>query len=226
MAYTKLGLTTAVLEEMDAASTTRWDTAENGELQRKINRAFIREWKHILSINQYYRMQKVQPTSHATTARVAISGLTTGSTTTTKNFHRVLAILRDNNFYREVDFLDVPYADAMDAQGYFWYREGTDLAIFPKSTSTVYDVWVNWYPPTILQIANADPIDFPVEFEELLRYAGAAEALKKGGAESTEALKMSAAAEEIRQDLSFDIARTSTSPTFMKHPDFAIDWGG
>ena len=227
MAYTKAQYRAAALAEADATGSSRWDTtASTGEVDRKLGLVFDREWKNILNVNPYYRAQKLTPTT-SSTGRIAISDLTSGSGNTIRRFYRILGIMRNNTVYDPAELRENLLAESLNAQSFTFQREGTDIFLLPKEVSVQFEVWVNWIPQRTDKLsADGDTIDFPEEYEELLRYAGAAALLLKGGTETAEAQWLKQEAKEIREEMLQDIGRLSIHPNFVKHPDLAIEWGG
>ena len=231
MSYTKAQIRTAVMQEADAvvgsSFSSRWDTTVGGEVDRIISMVFEREWRRILAANRYYRTQKVTTTTDASTGRIPISALTTGAGDTAKRFHRVINVEKGLIPYRQVELADMPLAESLGASPYSWYQEGTDLMFLPKEFSASFNIIVNWLPvrPDALSLETS-VLDFPTEWEELLRYEAAAWVLSKGGAESPAVSDLKTLAEDIRVDMLQEVARVSTNPDQMRFPDHPFTWGG
>lgn len=217
-----------VLQQMDATGSARWDTAgATSEVVTILSQVFDKEWKRLLNAQPFYRTQRQLLTSDASTGRIAISALSPGTGNTQKRFYRVLGVARNQMPYEEGQMRDWLLAEDLGLQVRIWYREGDNLMFLPKETSAAFDIWSNYLPqrPDGLS-AGGDTVDFPNGYEKLLRFEAAAWLLTKGGAEADTALRLQAYAEQIRQDMLQDLARTSTKPQRMAYSDMPWDWGG
>lgn len=232
MSYTKSTLRTAVLKKADAivGSTVSpfFDvTASTGDVDRTIGMVFDREWRRILNANQYFRIQKVTVSTDASTGRIALTSLNSGSADTLKRMYRILTVVKGNIPYQQVEYKDMPLAESLGAFPYSWYQEGTNIFPLPKELSASFDIMVNYIPQRPDKLSGEGiTVDFPEEWEELIVFEAAAWLLVKGGNETKAAAELRAGAEDIRNDMLEDVSRLSTNPDRMRFADHPFTWGG
>lgn len=224
--YTLLQMRTQTMQFMDAVNSDgtfsgRWDTTTYGEVDRKFAVAYDREWKRILSANRHYRMLKKTPTSDAN-GKYLIEDLHTAN----ERFYKVISVIIDNIPYKETSFEDVPLGVLYNTPSYQWYREGNYIVALPVQASKQAEVWVNTLPPSIFMLSDANTVEFPAGYEDIVCLEAAASLLFKGGAETQAAIELKGLAEEMRRDMLQDIARFSVKPTETMYSDSAIDWAG
>lgn len=230
MSYTKATIRTATLDEADArvgaVTSPYWDVTPGGEVDRKIGKVFDREWRRILNVNRFYRMQKVTVATDSN-GRIAKTSLNTSTGDTLKRAYRVIFVKQGTQPYRFTKFTDNPLGEDNGSASYTWYEEGTSLMFLPKLANTSFDIWVNYLPQRPDRLSGEGiAVDFPEDYEELIPLEAAAWMLAKGGTETQAAAELRAGAEDIRSDMLQDIARISTNPDTMQFPDHPFEWGG
>lgn len=240
MSMTRTQLRTRTMRRADATTvdagtsySPRWNTTAGatGEVDQIMGFVQQREWKRILNANRFYRINKVQP-AVGSDGRIAITALSTGTGDTKKNFYRIMLFVRNNYIYSEVPLERWATGEASGDASRVWWREGTDIMFLPKETSVTLNgtgdgIWVNWTPTRVEDLsADSITVEFPDGYEEILALEGAALLLSKGSVETAEARELRALAEEFRQDMLQDIARTSTNPLRMQYEDSSFAWGG
>jgi hypothetical protein len=209
---------------MHAETTTKWTDAVIKEIAGLV---CDREWKNILNANKYYKMQKVQATSSASTGYIAKSDLNTGTANTVKRFYRILGVIKNDTFYEPAEWSDIPLGEYLGASPHIWYPQDDNIVPLPIEKSAVFDVWVNYIPVSVDALAaDSDLIVFPEDYEELLKWETAAWLSTKGDEETQAAITFAAFADRIRADMLQDITRLSTEADRMKFPDSAGEWGG
>lgn len=228
-AYTKGTLRTAVLQQADAVSSDRWDATPGGEVDLIISMVFDAEWKRILNANRYYKYNQITVNTDAVTGRIPLSSLTTGTGDSAKRFYRILAVIgpTDNIVYMPAEFLEIPLGETFAANVRVFYLEGDNLFILPKQLNVPFDFRVNWIPtrPADLSADNV-VINFPSDYQDIIRYEAAAWLLTKGGAETPASAELRQFAENIRGDMLQDVARISTDQDQIRYPDSRFEWGG
>jgi hypothetical protein len=228
-AYTKGTLRTAVLQQADAVGSDRWDATAGGEVDQIISDCFDREWKNILNANQYYTYAQVLVNTDAVTGRVPFASLSTGTGDTLQRLYRIIAVIgpTDNIVYNPATFREIPLGETFAANVRVFYREGDKIFILPKQLNTPFDFRVNWIParPGDLSTDNI-AINFPNEYQNILRWEASAWMLTKGGAETPASAELRQFAQVLRDDLLNDVARFSTDQDQLSYPDSRFEWGG
>lgn len=233
MSLTRAQLRTRCQRVMDAVASTRWDTTAGatGEIDQVLGLVHMQEWKRILNVNRHYRVNKVQPTSDSD-GRIAISSLTTGSADSVKNFYRVLLFARANYPYKTGTVEEWALGETNGVSPRVWYLEGTNIMFLPKEVSTALTgasdgIWVNYYPCLVDRLSSDSvTVDFPDGYEGIIAYEAAAILLAKGGAEFDTTQRLKVLAEEMREAMLQDLARTSAKAMRMSFEDTSAQWGG
>ena len=229
MSYTRDQIRTRVQRRLDAVGATRWDTTagNTGEQDQLISDAFDKEWRRILSHAPMYRYGKRAVTTHATTGRVAISGLNSGSGDTLERLFRVLGVVVGTIPYEEVQFKRWMLAEDLGISAHIWWREGDNMMLLPKALSTAVTVHTNHIPVRIADLSlGTIAVTFPDGYEEVPVLEATADLLMKGGAEIDTTRLLRQEAEVKRQDMLQDLSRFSTKPMRMEYDDDPVDWGG
>lgn len=215
MSMTKAAVIAAARERADAVRSGRWTDADLGVMLEALH---WREWSHILSANNVYRMRTVSvtPDADGVIAKSALSSAT-------QFFFRILTLRDGTRFFRPIAYKDAP-SPTTSVTTYGWYEKGEGIQLVPVAQNVV-DVTVNYRPTRAAALENTDIVDFPDGHEHVLVYGLAGELLLKGGAETEAANDMFNFARVLREDMLSDIRRLTVRPTMMEAMDDAADWG-
>lgn len=215
MSMTKAAVIAAARERADAVRSGRWTDADLGVMLGALH---WREWSHILSANNVYRMRTVSvtPDADGVIAKSALSSAT-------QFFFRILTLRDGTRFFRPIAYKDAP-SPTTSVTTYGWYEKGEGIQLVPVAQNVV-DVTVNYRPTRAAALENTDIVDFPDGHEHVLVYGLAGELLLKGGAETEAANDMFNFARVLREDMLSDIRRLTVRPTMMEAMDDAADWG-
>ena len=234
MSYTRAQFRLRVQRRMDAVSATRWNETSGvtGEIDQVMGHVFRKEWKRILNANRQFRVRRAQPTTD-TSGRVTFTVLGASlSSDTEKNAYRIIQVMKDGCVYKETPPEQGWMDEINDTNVRTWFREGDKIAFLPVEVSTAWTgtsdgIWVSWIPTGIEALStDAVTVDFPDGYEEIVALESAALLLTKGGAETGVAREFKVMAEELRQDMLQDVARTSTRPQRMRYEDDPAVWAG
>lgn len=215
MSMTKAAVIAAARERADAVRSGRSTDADLGVMLGALH---WREWSHILSANNVYRMRTVSvtPDADGVIAKSALSSAT-------QFFFRILTLRDGTRFFRPIAYKDAP-SPTTSVTTYGWYEKGEGIQLVPVAQNVV-DVTVNYRPTRAAALENTDIVDFPDGHEHVLVYGLAGELLLKGGAETEAANDMFNFARVLREDMLSDIRRLTVRPTMMEAMDDAADWG-
>ncbi|HUT86466.1 MAG TPA: hypothetical protein VMX15_00060 [Candidatus Heimdallarchaeota archaeon] len=228
MSLTRLQYRERIVREMDAITSGRWDQTAGGEVDQKLGVVFDQNWRRILNANRYYRIVKRTPTSDAD-GKYAISDLSDlSSPDSAKRLYRVLALAVEDVVYEEVAFIDNILTTVHQQNYRTWWREGEYIQCTPVLANKVASgIWVNYLPTRPENLSDdAQAVDFPDGYEQILIWEAAALLLSKAGAESGAGAELKDLASELKQDMLQDLTRFSTKPMQMIHSDEAGEWGG
>ena len=227
--YTKATLRTAVLKQADAENSDRWDITPGGEVDGIISMVFDAEWKKILNANRYYKYNTIITNTDTVTGRIPLTALTTGAGDATKRFYRILAVIgpTDNIVYSPAEFLEIPLGETFAANVRVFYLEGDNIFILPKQLNVPFDFRVNYIPtrPADLSAENI-VVNFPSDYQDLIKYETASWMLTKGGAETGASAELAQFAEKIRTEMLQDVVRFTTDQDQVRYPDSRFEWGG
>lgn len=217
MSLTKSAMIAAARERADATRSGRWTDADLGIMLGALH---WREWAHILSANNVYRMRTVSVTPDADGV-VAKSALSSAS----QSLFRILTVRDGARFYAPMRYQEAPApANFAHGQAHGWYERGEGIQIVPVS-QTPLDITVNYRPTRASSLENTDVVDFPDGYEHVLVYGLAGEMLLKGGAETEAASDLFNFQRTLREDMLSDIRRLTVRPSLMEAMDDAADWG-
>lgn len=226
MALTRTQLMDLTREYADAVGSDRWSDTT---VRYALTRVHQREWGTILGACPSYRTATRSVTTDANGC-VAIADLsTTGDTAELLN--RVLYVSDGSDqLWQVADLMEIPLGATTSS----WpsglrrvYRSGSLLQLLPVEASAARVVVVNHVPQRVDQLtADSVNVEFPEGHELLLAWGAAALLLVKGGAESDAAMELRSLADQERQDLLADVARTFGQPTVLGGWDSVADYGG
>lgn len=226
--YTKASLRTAVLKQADAENSDRWDSTPGGEVDGVISMVFDSEWKKILNANRYIKYNTIVTNTDAVTGRIPLTALSTGVGDNQKRFYRILAVIgpTDNIVYSPAEFLDIPLGETFAANVRVFYLEGDNIFILPKQLNVPFDFRVNYIPTRPADLSGESVvINFPTDYQDLLKYEAASWMLTKGGAETGASAELRQFADVIRTEMLQDLVRISTDQDQIKYPDSRFSWG-
>lgn len=211
--------------QADARSSERWSDTD---VNYALGLVHMREWKRLLNANPYLRFA-TRTVTQDTSGQIALSSLDGGSGDALERAYRVLDVAQDSRVYDEVSFRDVPTATTLTTANVLrsWYRIGNLLQCLPVESGASMTVWVN-HTPTPIDRLSSDTVnaEFPRDYELLIAYETAAWLLVKAGSETDSAQALQQMAEQIRQDMLGDLARTGIQPLQMRYPDTRHQWAG
>lgn len=231
MSMTQAQLAAATRDVMDAVSSVVWSDAT---VLTWLGLASWQEYANILNANNTFYSQSITTLTQDSNGQVAISGLTTGTTDSVKNFYRVLSLAQPTTaagaaafYYRQSNYKSFPNPQPNTSLPYVWYRLGTKIQVLPIVSGQALTFQVNFRPPRVDQLsASSITVDFPDGYETLLAFDAAALGLLKGANEADAAKQLKAQASEIRHAMLQDIGREGTWPIVMQSFDLAEDWAG
>lgn len=227
MAWTKATYLSRMREWMDATASTRWS---DNFLYSLLGMTFRNEWSGLLDAAPTYRFGQRSVTTDAN-GQFTFSGLTSGSGDSAQNINKIITVTDGGQtIWRETDFARVPLATGgtMSALDFdrTYYLIGDTVQVLPAQAGLGLIVSVNWTPTPIDELsATSVDADFPTGYENLIAVQAAADALAKGGAETGATADLLQLAMTYRQNLYGEIARRTTTPTFLGFSDSAWQWG-
>lgn len=228
---TRAQLVSDTREFMDAVGPSgqasgRWS---DSLIKTVLNSVFDAEWDLLLDSAPYYTFAQRQVTTDAN-GQVALSALNSGSGDTQQNFRRAISVSDGNVLYSETRFQDVPLATTtnyLPTYPRMYYQAGTVFQILPVSAGVALYIACNWKPTALLDLASdSSTVEYPDNSHLILVYAAAAQLLRKGGSEATEANVLSRMADEERSTMLDNLRRRTTNPTRLAYPDLKYEWGG
>ena len=228
---TRAQLVSDTREFMDAVGPSgqasgRWS---DSLIKTVLNSVFDAEWDLLLDSAPYYTFAQRQVTTDAN-GQVALSALNSGSGDSQQNFRRAISVSDGNVLYSETRFQDVPLATTtnyLPTYPRMYYQAGTVFQILPVSAGVALYIACNWKPTALLDLASdSSTVEYPDNSHLILVYAAAAQLLRKGGSEATEANVLSRMADEERSTMLDNLRRRTTNPTRLAYPDLKYEWGG
>ena len=228
---TRAQLVSDTREFMDAVGPSgqasgRWS---DSLIKTVLNSVFDAEWDLLLDAAPYYTFAQRQVTTDAN-GQVALSALNSGSGDSQQNFRRAISVSDGNVLYSETRFQDVPLATTtnyLPTYPRMYYQAGTVFQILPVSAGVALYIACNWKPTALLDLASdSSTVEYPDNSHLILVYAAAAQLLRKGGSEATEANVLSRMAVEERSTMLDNLRRRTTNPTRLAYPDLKYEWGG
>lgn len=228
MSITKAQARSRVLNFMDAAGSSRWDTTPNGEVDQAIAYSADQEWRTILDANPYVTSQVVT-TPIGAGGQVLKTVLTTGSADTSRRLYKILG-LNINQTPIKVEQFSSDYLGAFvaGAQPLVAYEFGDYFQILPTTLAGTSSLWFVNYLPTKFDALSGESINFifPDSFEDVpLLEAGAYLLASKAGAESDSAVALVGLARKRRTDMLRALERPTTRPAEMRYNDSSAAWG-
>lgn len=218
-------------EFMDAVGPSgqasgRWS---DSLIKTVLNSVHDAEWDLLLDAAPYYTFAQRQASTDAN-GQVALSTLNSGSGDAQENWRRIMSVTDGNVIYAETRYQDVPLGTTTTYQPYYdrlYYLVGETLQLLPKDTNVGLYIAVNWKPTAVLDLASDSSIvNYPSNSHLILVYAAAAQLLRKGGSEATEANVLSRMADEERATMLDNLRRKTINPTRMAYSDLRHDWAG
>lgn len=230
---TRAQLRTDVVNVMDAAGSTKWDTTMGtGEMDRRLGVVHRREWKRILNANPNYVLAMYTPTTDGS-GNIPLSALSSGSGDTQQNVYRVRIVGFGANEYQYVEASRFLLPGLIGSAPFVWYQNYAGsppvaCITIPNMLNTqASGIWVNWLPTRFDKLASDASVPLlPEDYEDVFALEGAAALLMKGGEETGASQEFRAEADRLRKDLLADMARLSTSPATVAYGDSQWEWGG
>lgn len=228
---TRAQLVSDTREFMDAVGPSgqasgRWS---DSLIKTVLNQCFDSEWDLLLDAVPDYTFALRQVTTDAN-GQVALSALDSGTGDNQQNFRRILSVSDGNVLYSQTRFQDVPLATTtnyLPTYPRMYYIAGDAVQLLPVASGVGLYIGVNWKPTALLDLASdSSAINYPVNNHLVLVYAGAAQLLRKGGSESTEANVLSRMADDERATVLDTLRRRTINPTRLAYPDLKYEWGG
>lgn len=234
MTITRTMLRTRAIRAADAVGSQDWDTTSgvSGEVDQKLAVNYDREWIRCLDAEPSLRTGSRVSTSDSS-GNYAISDFSSGSGDSRERFHRVLWVVRNGMAYRPGRLRQHPDPSTLTITNQReWYRDGSNVVLIPVEASAAATFKVNHLPPSITALSDDGvAITVPSEtqeetFAEIVALETAADLLNKGGRETMEATGLRQLANDLRQMMLADLARTGEGPVVMQYDDRASDWAG
>ena len=194
-----------------------------------LNSVHDAEWDLLLDAAPYYTFAMRNVTTDAN-GQVALSALNSGSGDSQQNFRRAMSVSDGNVLYSETRFQDVPLATTtnyLPTYPRMYYQAGDYFQFLPVSPGVQLYVSCNWKPTALLDLAsNLSTVEYPANSHLILVYAAAAQLLRKGGSEATEANVLARMADEERATMLDNLRRRTINPTRLAYPDLKYEWAG
>lgn len=228
---TRAQLVNDTREFMDAIGPSgqasgRWS---DSLIKTVLNQTFDSEWDLLLDAVPDYTFALRQVTTDAN-GQVALSSLNSGTGDSQQNFRRILSVSDGNVLYAQTRFQDVPLATTtnyLPTYPRLYYIAGDYVQLLPVSGGVGLYIGVNHKPTALLDlVSDSSIVVYPENNHLVLVYAGAAQLLRKGGSESSEAQVLAKMADEERATVLDTLRRRTINPTRMAYPDLKYEWGG
>ena len=228
---TRAQLVSDTREFMDAIGPSgqasgRWS---DSLIKTVLNQVFDSEWDLLLDAVPDYTFA-LRTVATDSNGQVALSALDSGSGDSQQNFRRILSVSDGNVLYSQTRFQDVPLATTtnyLPTYPRMYYISGDYVQALPVAPSVTLKIGVNWKPTALLDLASdSSVVNYPVNNHLVLVYAGASQLLRKGGAESSEAMVLQRMADDERATVLDTLRRRTINPTRLGYPDLKYEWGG